>query len=61
MPPLHLIRKHDNRVPLNEALVDLTPGDRSAWTLDLVSVENKAWQIAVRRFKILKPLFELGH
>jgi hypothetical protein len=24
-------------------------------------VENKAWQIAVRRFKILKPLFELGH
>jgi putative transposase len=39
----------------------VAPGDRNAWTPDLVSVENKAWQIAVRRFKILKPLFELGH
>ena len=26
-----------HRVPLNEALVDLTPGDRNAWTPDLVS------------------------
>jgi putative transposase len=50
-----------DRVPLNEAVVDLTPGDRNAWTPDLVSVENKAWQIAVRRFKLLKPLLELGH
>jgi putative transposase len=49
------------RVPLSEAVVDVTPGDGNAWTPDLVSVENKAWQIAVRRFKLLKPLLELNH
>ena len=48
-----------HRVPLNEALVDLTPGDRNAWTPDLVSVENKAWQIAVSLVscRLLAPHF----
>jgi hypothetical protein len=49
------------RIPVNEAVTDLTPGDRDAWTPDLVSVPEEAWQTAVRRFKILKPLFEIGH
>jgi hypothetical protein len=44
------------RIPLNEALVDLAPGDRNAWTPDLVSVREEAWRIPVKRFKILKPL-----
>jgi putative transposase len=49
------------RIPVNEAVADLTPGDRAAWTPDLVSVPEEAWQTAVRRFEILKPLIEIGH
>lgn len=49
-----------HRVPLNEALTDLAPGEPNAWTPDLVSVRENAWQTAVKRFKILKPLFERG-
>lgn len=49
------------RIPVSEGVTDLTPGDRDAWTPDLVSVPEEAWQTAVRRFKVLKPLFELGH
>ena len=49
------------RIPVNQAITDLTPGDRDAWTPDLVSVPEEAWQTAVRRFNILKPLFEIGH
>jgi hypothetical protein len=49
------------RIPVNQAITDLTPGDRDAWTPDLVSVPEEAWQTAVRRFKILRPLFEIGH
>ena len=49
------------RIPVNQAITDLTPGDRDAWTPDLVSVPEEAWQTAVRRFKILGPLFEIGH
>jgi hypothetical protein len=30
-------KRRFHRVPLNEALVDLTPGDGNAWTPDLVS------------------------
>jgi len=48
------------RIPVNEAVTDLTPGDRDAWTPDFVSVPGEGWQTAVRRFKILKPLFEIG-
>jgi hypothetical protein len=35
--------------------------DRNAWTPDLVSVREEAWRMAVKRFKILKPLIERGH
>ena len=49
------------RIPVREAVTDLNPGDRDAWTPDLVSVPEETWQTAVRRFKALKPLFELGH
>ena len=50
-----------HRVPVAEAVVDLTQGDRDDWTPALVSVPEKAWQTAVRRFKILKALLELAH
>jgi hypothetical protein len=33
-------KRRFHRVPLNEALVDLTPGDGNAWTPDLVSEPN---------------------
>jgi hypothetical protein len=49
------------RIPINEAVGEFTPGDRNAWTADLVSVPEKAWQTAVRRFKIRKPMLEIGH
>jgi hypothetical protein len=47
------------RIPIKEAVADFTPGDRRAWTPDLVSVSKEAWQTAVKRFKTLKPLLEL--
>src|ERR1700747_2593990 len=33
----------------------------SAWTPDLASVPEEAWQKAVKRFKILKPLLDMGN
>jgi putative transposase len=47
------------RIPIREAAPDRTPGDRAAWTPDLVSIPENAWQVAVKRFKILKPLLEM--
>src|ERR1039457_3311 len=47
------------RIPIKEAVADLSPGDRRAWAPDLVSVSTEAWQTAVKRFKALKPLLEL--
>jgi putative transposase len=47
------------RIPVKEAAPDRTVGDRAAWTPDLVSVPEEAWQTAVKRFQILKPLLEM--
>jgi hypothetical protein len=47
------------RIPIKEAVADLSPGNRPAWAPDLVSVSKEAWQRAVKRFKALKPLLEL--
>src|SRR5262245_49478877 len=44
------------RIPVQDAAPDRSPGDRAAWTPDLVSIPQKAWQTAVKRFKALKPL-----
>jgi len=32
------------RIPVNEAVTDLTPGDGDVWTIDLVSASEEAWQ-----------------
>jgi putative transposase len=47
------------RIPVQDAAPDRSPGDRAAWTPDLVSIPQKAWQTAVKRFKALKPLIEM--
>jgi hypothetical protein len=47
------------RIPVSEAITDRTPRDRDAWTPDLVSVPEEAWQTAVRRFDVLKPLLSV--
>jgi hypothetical protein len=47
------------RIPIKEAVADLSPGDRRAWTPDLLSASKEEWQTAVKRFKTLKPLLEL--
>jgi putative transposase len=52
-------KREFRRIPIKEAVADLSPGDRRAWTPDLVSVSKEAWQTAVKRFKTLKPLLEL--
>src|SRR5215471_704433 len=39
------------RIPVQDAAPDPSPGDRAAWTPDLVSIPQKAWQTAVKRFK----------
>ena len=44
------------RIPVNEAAPDHASHIVSAWTPDLASVPEEAWQKAVKRFKILKPL-----
>ncbi len=44
------------RIPVQDAAPDRNPGDRAAWTPDLVSVPEDDWQKAVKRFKILRPL-----
>src|SRR6266404_7915592 len=43
-------------IPVNEAAPDHASHIVSAWTPDLASVPEEAWQKAVKRFKILKPL-----
>ena len=48
------------RIPVRDATPDRFPGDRAAWTPDLVSIPEKAWQTAVKRFKALKPLIEMA-
>ena len=47
------------RIPVREAAPDRTPGDRAAWTPDLASIPEDAWQKAVKRFKMLKPLLDM--
>jgi hypothetical protein len=47
------------RIPVRVANPDRTPGDRAAWTPDLVSIPEGAWEGAVKRFKSLKPLLEM--
>src|SRR5215467_8899617 len=47
------------RIPVQETALDRSLGDRAAWTPDLVSIPQKAWQTAVKRFKALKPLIEM--
>ena len=36
------------RIPIKEAVADLSPGYRRAWAPDLVSVSKEAWQTAVK-------------
>src|SRR5271165_273821 len=48
------------RIPVNEAAPDHASHIVSAWTPDLASVPEEAWQKAVKRFKILKPLLNMG-
>jgi len=47
------------RIPVRVANPDRTPGDRAAWTPDLVSIPEGTWEGAVKRFKSLKPLLEM--
>jgi hypothetical protein len=47
------------RIPVRVANPDRTPGDRAAWTPDLVSIPEGAWEGAVKRFKSLKSLLEM--
>ena len=47
------------RIPVRDAKPDRTPGDRAAWTPDLVSIPEGTWEGAVKRFKSLKPLLEM--
>ena len=47
------------RIPVNEAAPDHASHIVSGGTPDLVSVPEKAWQTAVKRFEILKPLLNM--
>src|ERR1700736_5907349 len=49
------------RIPVNEAAPDHASHIVSAWTPDLASVPEEARQKAVKRFKILKPLLNMGN
>jgi hypothetical protein len=49
------------RIPVNEAAPDHASHIVSAWTPDLASVPEEAWQKTVKRFKILKPLLNMGN
>ena len=49
------------RIPVNEAAPDHASHIVSGGTPDLVSVPEKAWQTAVKRFEILKPLLNMGN
>jgi hypothetical protein len=48
-------------IPVNEAAPDHASHIVSAWTPDLASVPEEAWQKAVKRFKILKPILNMGN
>jgi hypothetical protein len=47
------------RIPVSEARPDHATGRRAASATDLVSLDEEEWQTAVKRFSILKPLFEM--
>src|SRR5580704_8164796 len=49
------------RIPVNEAAPDHASHIVAAWTPDLASVPEEAWQKAVKRFEILKPLLNMGN
>src|SRR6266403_650353 len=49
------------RIPVNEAAPDHASHIVSAWTPDLASVPEEAWQKAGKRFKILKTLLNMGN
>ena len=49
------------RIPVNEAAPDHASHIVSGRTPDLVSVPEEAWQRAVKRFEILKPLLNMGN
>jgi hypothetical protein len=49
------------RIPVNEAAPDHASHIVSAWTPDLAAAPEEAWQKAVKRFKILKPLLNMGN
>lgn len=36
------------RIPVRGAAPDQSPGDQAAWTPDLVSIPEKAWQTAIQ-------------
>ena len=52
-------KRHLARIPVSEARPDHATGRRAASATDLVSVDEEEWQTAVKRFSILKPLFEM--
>jgi putative transposase len=47
------------RIPVSEVQPDHTTDRRGGSASDLVSVDEKQWRAAVKRFSILKPLFEM--
>jgi putative transposase len=47
------------RITVSEARPDHTTDRRAGSASDLVSVDEKQWRAAVKRFSILKPLFEM--
>jgi hypothetical protein len=48
------------RIPVNEVAPDRASHIVSASTPNLVSVPEEAWQTAVKRFRVLKPLLDMG-
>jgi len=51
-------KSHLARIPVSEVRPDHTT-DRRGGSADLVSVDEKQWRAAVKRFSILKPLVEM--
>ena len=49
-------KRRVERIPISEIQPDHAPRAVSKPTPDLVTVPEEAWQVAVKRFKILKPL-----
>jgi putative transposase len=49
-------KRRVERIRISEIQPDHAPGAVSKPTPDLVAVREEAWQVAVKRFKILKPL-----